>query len=341
MAARHSVMLLEEEVYGTPKLTTGAPTTARYHYERLDSYTSPMMVVSRNKVDIPRGDGLAGRGMVKALPGGTVTGQLRTVVCWSTVERLLGWCGVLINSGKTAPWTVDSGQTVGDLASLSLYEGYERDDGTMKLRAAYGCKVSNWTLSCSRDSPLLMLSADWIGQKPLENDTMGGADTSDPTTTEFPAPSATSYATDPILFDDLDDTGSLTGFFKIASDRTNIMSVSVEVSNALAAYRGQSAWLEKLRHFGARDVSVRSRMLLKASPDDRTSYESQTALDVQIKFVNSAKSLLIDLNAANRISEPPAQTMTPGQWYEQEIVVASYRDTAETTDLVITIDDTE
>ena len=170
----------------------------------------------------------------------------------------------------------------------------------------------------------------------VENDTMDGSDTTDPDATEFPEPSATDFATDPILFQHLNSTG----FLKIASSRTNHASFNLEVTNPLAIYRGTDAWPELIRFFGAPDATLRSRLLLKASPDDRASYEQQTALDVQAKFVSGNMSVLIDLNAANRISEPPTQQMQPGQWYEEELVVQSYRDTAETTDLVITVDDT-
>jgi hypothetical protein len=336
--SRHFLMLHEEAVYGTPVLTTSAPTTGRYHYTRLDQLSADVIKVNRAKVDVPRGDGYAGRGMVVKIPGGGVAASVRQVLCWSQAVRLLGFCGIKINSGKTAPWAVDSGQTVGDLASATLYEGIERSDGTIKRRAAVGCKVARWSLSCSRESPLAILSMELIGQKPKENDTLDGADSSDPDATEFPAPSATSYPTDPVLWQHLD--GGLVIDDSGTDARSNFTSFTLEVDNALSPYHGTGTWLDSIRHFGARDVTVRTKMLHKATPDDRVFYESQTALNVIATFTSGTKSIVIDMNEANRISEPPSLSLTPGQWYEQDIVLASYRDTAASTDFTITVDDT-
>jgi hypothetical protein len=338
MAAREFLMFHEEAVYGTPVLTTSAPTTGRYNYIRLDQQNAFNVPIVRNKVDVARGDGYAGRGMVVKVPGGMFTGQLRFILCWSQVTRMLGWAGVRINSGKTAPWAVDSGQSVGDLASMTAYYGFERSDGTIKRRSYKGGKVARWTLEASRESPLVTCTYDLVFKEVEENDTLDGADASDPNSTEFPSPAATDYATDPILWQDLD--GGLIIASSGSTARTNVNSLSITCENPLAAYYGTSDFLELLRMFGERDVTLSTRLLLKATPDDRSLYENQTALDVKATFASGNRSVLFDLNAANRISEPPANQFTPGQWYEHELTVSSYQDTAETTDFVITIDDT-
>mgnify|MGYP000862396488 FL=1 len=336
MAARHFAMVHEEAVWGTPSLTTGAPTTGRYNYVRLDQYQSEILQITRNKVDVPRGDGKAGRGMVVTQPGGEATAQLKFILTWTDIERMLGWAAVLINSGKTAPWAVDSGQTVGDLASCGFYEAIERANGTLKRRLAYGGKVAKWTLACSRQNPLVLMTYDLVFGGVKEDDTLGGTNTSDPDATEFPDPGDNGFATNAVIFQHLDGDGGLT----IGTERSNISSLEIEVTNPLSIYKGASPWPEIIRHIGARDVVLRATLLHKHSPDDRASYESQTAQDVQVKFASGAMSVLFDFNAANYISEPPKLTMQPGMLYEQNVVIQNYRDTAETTDLVVTIDDT-
>ena len=86
-------------------------------------------------------------------------------------------------AGGTAPWTTT--EPVGDLASVAIYHGIARSDGTVKRRVYLGCKVDSWDLEVSESGTIATLSLDITGSTPQGNQFDSS---SDPTSGAFPAP---------------------------------------------------------------------------------------------------------------------------------------------------------
>lgn len=291
--AREYLMILEETSYGTPNLTTGAPTSGKNSYIRLDGGNNFGMRAVRQTFEIPYGGGFNVPAIRSGYPVASA-GPWNTILHYSQAARILGWGITRINSGRDAPWTTtDSGDVmqVGDLASLSFYHGFQYSDETYKRRGFRGVKPARMRLEGNAQTQLMRLSCDLIGQKPDDDDAFGGSDSSGPNATEFPFPAdaGTDYPTDPVLFQHL--SGGLT----IGSSRTLFESFFLEITNNLDPKHWEGRFLSSLNCYGRR-VTIGLEMKLKASPDNREAFEALTAQDTSVVFTNGVTTITFDLN---------------------------------------------
>jgi hypothetical protein len=336
MASRHYLMILEESSYGTPALSTGAPSSNRYSYIRLDQNNAFTMRPVGNRLELPRLDGYAGRGSRLVLPGGTFAGSLTTLLTYTQAKRLLDWATVQVNSGRTTPWvTTDSAGVMpeNDLASCSIYEAIDKD-GTIERKAYRGVKVAGFKLACSAQSPQAILTLDLVAQKVDPDSNFGGSDSTAPDATEFPEPAASDFPTDLVVFQDT------SGQLSIASTRVLYESVDLSVTNAMDPYKGAAKFIQRLRFWGRSSATLAIKSILTSSPNDRTNYEANTSLDSSLAFVNGGLSITIDFNAANKIDAPPTDSLPNGNTFTQDAVLANYYDTSASGDLSIVVDNT-
>jgi hypothetical protein len=295
--AREFLMLHREDYFGRPYLSTGAPRTSWYHYVRLDQPNSFTMRPRRRTEVIPRGGGMPHPAIKVGVPV-DCGGSLRTILHYSQAADLLGWCVTPIPANRAAPWgtIVQSPETqpVGDLASMAIYHAVEDYSGTVKRRVYKGVKVSRWSLAGSAQSPLVILSMDLIAQKPVSNDDLGGADSSDPTGTEFPAPAETAYPTDPVLFQQL-------GTVTLGAAQTRVSSIGLEGTNMLDARHHFGRFLT-YANFRGRTVRTSARLDL-GGMTDREAFEAITAHAVSFNFTNGVTNVAFDMQDTNYIGE--------------------------------------
>ena len=317
--AREFLMLLRETSYGTPDLTTGAPTAGSFAYVRLDDDNAFTPREMPTLVAIPYGGGLD----VDALDVADyneVKGQLQLKLCYSQASLLFGWLVSRINSGRTTPWTTTDASSVmppGDLASLSIYHAKMRSDGTYERKRYAGCKASNWSLTVNRQGQVASLSIGIVGQKAEGNE---ADSSSDPDATEFPAPSDSDFATDLALF------SHTSGGLKIASVRTLYESITLQSTHKLGAGAMEAKHLSYLL-FTGRETTLAAKGLYKASPNDRTALESRTAQDVQLVLTDGSHTITLDLNTNGRVNQL-ADDLSKGNAYMQEATVKSFWDTS-------------
>jgi hypothetical protein len=337
MASRHFLMILEESSYGTPALTTGAPSTSRFSYVRLDQNSGNAYTLrgQPNWLELPRVDGYAGRGKRLALGGGTFGGDLTMLVTYTQAKRLLDLATIPVNSGRTTPWvTTDASSLMpaGDLASVSIYEGIDAD-GTVLRTATRGAKIARLRLACSAQSPAMIATITFAAQKVDPDNNYGGSDSTAPSATEFPEPSESDFPTDLVLFQHCG------GAVTIGSARTLFDTFAMEIVNSFDPFRGPNNFVQRMRFWGRESATLGFRNLLTAATD-RTAYEANTALDARVTFTLGNQSIAIDFNEANRIDTPPQDSLENGKTFFQELSIANYYDATAAADLSITCDNT-
>ena len=183
-------------------------------------------------------------------------------------------------------------EIAGDLASCTLDYQWSNVDGTMRAKRFLGGKVATMQLTGSRQSPVVYLELGIVASTPQGN----SYDSSVDPTLAFPADST--LPTTPVLFEHL--RGGLT-LNNVA--RTNFQSIGISVQNRLKAYFDESRFANLIR-LGGRTTTVTGNSRLKASPDDRTAYESATTLGSAntLVFGNGTHTITFTLNAQNYFS---------------------------------------
>jgi hypothetical protein len=189
-------------------------------------------------------------------------------------------------------------------------------------------------LSCTAQKPELIGTFDFICQKVDPDSNFGGSDSTAPTSTEFPEPGSSAFPSDLILFQDT--SGQVT----IASARTLFESIDVDITNSFDSFIGPAKFLQRLRWWGRSSASLAIKHLLTASPNDQANYEANTALDSSMGWVNGGQSLTIDFNVQNKIESPLKDDLTNGQTFRTDFTMVNYYDSAASSDLVVTVDDT-
>lgn len=297
-------MLLEENAYGVPNLTTGAPTAAKFNYIRLDTGNAFAMRSVPEIQNIPRGGGDSRLAVRVAAGQVNTVGKLSMILHYTQAERLLNWATKTVNAGRTTPWvTTDASNLMpeGDLASVSLYHAIMRNDGTYRRRAYRGVKVARLALKCARQAPIVRADFDLIAQKPIDNDQFGGADASDPDATEFPAPADTDFPTDPVIFQHINTTDGL----KIGTKRTFYEAFNLNIKNDVDPFFCESRFPGFIRYCG-RQIDFDSIFHLKVTPNDRADFEAQTVQDCEATFETgttpSKKTLKFELYGSNYIN---------------------------------------
>jgi Phage tail tube protein len=251
----------EEAAFGV--FPTSSPVQA---YVRLDQPDAFKVMTKPEFWTIMSGSGYA----VQALFGSQVTtlgATLSTPLCYSQASMLLGLCQSRINSAQTAPWTTT--EAVGDLASASFEFAWTTTTETIIRKRFLGCKVAQWSITCSRDAPVARLSMTLIGSVPQGNTF---DDSSDPSADAFPEPADSVFPTDVVLFQHLKGGLSLNNVA-----RSNFQSITISSTNSIKAYFDESRFASLIRHNG-RSLKLSGVSRLKATPYDRATYETATVL---------------------------------------------------------------
>lgn len=281
---KRSLRITQENVFGVYETTT--PVSL---YVRLDQPDSFKVMTTPEFYTIMSGSGFA----VPALYGSATTGlaaALQTPLHYSQASFLLGWALDRINSAQTAPWTTT--EIAGDLASCTLDYIWTNVDGTERAKRFLGAKVVSCQLSGSRQSPVMRLSLGLVASTPQGNSYDASVD---PTLTD---PADTVFPTDPVLFQHL--KGGLT-LGNVA--RSNFQSLTFATQNRVKAYFDESRFANLIR-FNGRNTTVAGNSRLKATPNDRTTYESAGALTSvnSVVWTNGAHTITLTLNNNNYFS---------------------------------------
>lgn len=256
---------------------------------RLDTPDSFKVMTVPEFWTIMSGSGFA----VPALFGTQTTGlaaTLRTPLDYAQASFLLGWALTRINAGQTTPWTTT--EIAGDLASCTCDYGWSYVDGTFRTKRFLGTKVATLRLTGSRSSPVVYLELGLVASTPQGNTYDSSVD---PT---LSVPADSTFPTTPVLFEHL--RGGLT-INNVA--RSNFQSIGLSVQNRLKAYFDESRFANLIRLNG-RSTTLTGNSRLKATPDDRTSYESAATLASAntAVFTNGTHTITFTLNAQNYFS---------------------------------------
>jgi Phage tail tube protein len=289
---------------------------------RLDTPDSFRVMTVPEFWSIMSGSGFA----VPALFGTQTTGlaaTLRTPLDYAQASFLLGWSLQRINAGQTSPWTTT--EIAGDLASCTCDYLWSNVDGTTRTKRFLGAKVATFGLSASRQSPVVYLELGLVASTPQGNT----YDSSSDPTLSIVADST--FPTTPVLFQH-----ARAGLTINNVAHTNFQSLSFSVQNRLKAYFDESRFANLIRMNG-RTTTLSGSSRLKASPDDRTSYESAATLASAntLVFTNGTHTITFTLNAQNYFSQInesfPLDEEIYYSWTMQNLL-----DTAATTDFTFT-----
>lgn len=298
-AVREVLMFVQEGSYGTPMLTTGAPTAGAFGYIRLDQGNAFTLRPVPTRQTIPFGGGF-NMPALRVGVGATLTGNLRTLLYRSQAAKLMGWALTRIPTGRATPWAttdVDCVMPVGDLASMSLYHGVYDSCGTLKRTAYRGVKVSSLRLSCSEQSPVVVAEFGLVAQKPDPDDAFGGVDATGPDATEFPLPTgASDYPTDPYVLQH--------STLKLDATVTDYAGFTLNAANRLQPHRFEGKFLRRCQLHG-RDVTLAVPLLYKTTPDYLADFEAQNPMDVELTLNDGTGAAKFDLHTNAVYSEAP------------------------------------
>jgi hypothetical protein len=275
--------LTEEGAFGT---FPGSPTSINIRLNQPDSFK---VMTAPEFYTIMSGNGFANQ----ALFGSQVSNlgaTLSTPLDFAQATILLGWACQRINAGQTSPWVTT--EVAGDLASACLDFGWSNFDGTIRRKRFLGCKVLAGSITCSKQSPVAMLNLTIVGSTPQGN-TFDSS--SDPTSGAFPEPADSTFPTTPVLFQHLKSGLTLNNVA-----RSNFQSINIAWNNTGKAYFDESRFANAIRICG-RSFKLSGNSRLKASPDDRASYENSATLATAntVTFNNGTHTVVFTLNAQN------------------------------------------
>jgi hypothetical protein len=263
------VRFIQESAFDTPvaKVSGAYPAgTAIYPHMVGDNAWSKMTTPTYWK--LVNGSGWSGeiaRGTEQTAVGAT----LNTVLTASQAAFLLGWaCGRIgpPTGTVTTPWLTTEPRR--DLASCRAEFGFTRFDGSWDVTAAGGCKVQSLQLTATEKAPMVMAKLVVIGG-PIHPDPY--ADPAEAAiAAEPPEDLEDSLPLDVMLFQ------HLRGNVSVGGPRTNFERVQITITNKLTAYFDETRYANALRVSG-RTATVSGRLRLKASTDDRASWEKPGA----------------------------------------------------------------
>lgn len=322
MASREFLYIVKESALGTTISTPVLGTDALYI--RLDGDNAFSMKAAPRYATINYGGGRSTPAQMVA-DTITVSGGLSTRLYHSQATILLGWASTVINSGQTSPWTTT--ERAGDLISCSIYHAMMRSDGTYKRIRYAGCKVANWSIEGSTDSTIVSLKLGLVGQKPVGNSFDAS---SDPNSTEFPAPAETNYPTDVYRY--IDFSSGLS----INSSRTQFSAISLNCQNSIDVEFYESRFAQALI-FTGRQTTIGATLRYKASPDDLTTFwNSGTANSVSVALNNGTHSLTWDFKSTNAIQDLTINRPLSRE-FEHAVQIQNMWDATAGTDFALTI----
>ena len=177
---------------------------------------------------------------------------------------------------------------MGDLASVAIYHGIARSDGTIKRRVYLGCKVDSWTLDVSEGSTLATLSLEISGSTPQGNQFDSSVD---PTSGTFPAPTDAQLpnvgTTGPYTF--VHASGGLT----IGTARTQFSTVKLSSRNVLARRFWANRFINLMRFVG-RSTTLEMQNFYVPTPDDRTDYEGILGFNTTAGYTGTTATFVLN-----------------------------------------------
>jgi hypothetical protein len=326
MPAFEYLMLVKESSWGVPMAAPVLGTDKVYI--RLTDGNSFTPQANPQYVDIPYGGGEDI--LVEALSDVFETrGTLTTRLYPDQAALILPWALTRVNTAKTQPWT-QSTEPEGDLASVSIYHAYAYSNGTIKRTRYAGCKAASCRISASRGDPVFRLALDVIAQRPVGNT----YDLStDPDATEFPAPADAELPMGPYLFSE--SAGGLLLGTAPGVIRTQYDSLDFNVTNTLDSRPFESRFPQVIA-FRGRRATVSSVLRLKATPDDRTAFESTANQRTQITITKGARSIVLDLKGQNKLRQL-GRDLPLNRVYTFNMQVGNVRDPTAGTDIGLTV----
>jgi hypothetical protein len=292
--AREFLWIVQESALNTPVGSPVVYPTSSFNsgYVRLIDGNSFSMYAKPVIEEIPYGGGYAVTAEAVS-DHYECKGQLKTKLYPGIAPFLLGWA--FTRNDGTNPWITS--EPIGDLASCSVYHAVRRSDGTYRRKVFSGCKVAGARIEVSRQSTTAMLTLDLQACKSAGN---AMDSTSDPNSSVFPAPTEAEYPTAPYTFK------MTAGGLTIASGRTEYEDLAIAVQNALDGRWFEQSYLQ-VNQFCGRASTLDTTLYLKASPDDRSTFEAITTQSVSIVFTNgvTGQNLTIQFNGQNTITDLP------------------------------------
>jgi hypothetical protein len=289
MQIREYLILTTEGVAGTFDVsTTPAPTVLAIPLDGSNAFQG----VPKPATWTVRGAYSGNKRFLRGTEKMEVDLKLKTHLYVAHAPTMLGWAFTEIGSAQTTPWTTT--EPIGDLASVTLDHALMRSDGSWETRRFLGCKAASTSISASGEGQIVDLEIDIKGQVVQGNQYDSSVN---PTLTP---PALSSYPTDIYTFQ------GTKGAFTLGSVRTNYQDLKVDIKSTLFAPFDESNFVNRIRYRG-RDASISAKLLVKASPDDRTTYEKQLAQTGSIVFNNAAKNhtATFTFNAQNFIDDLP------------------------------------
>ena len=338
--SREFLLMVEESAYKTPVASpvvypTASPTA---YYARLDGANTFTMRPRPVMVTVPFGGGVA-TDAFRVSDKIECKGRLTTKVYAGTTGVigmggwLLNWATTQINAGQTLPWTTT--EPAGDLASISIYHGVVRSDGTIKRRVYLGCKPDGYDLSVSEDGTIATLSIDISGSTPQGNQFDSSTD---PTAGTFPAPTDAQMPLNPYVFTHA--SGGLT----IGTARTQFQSVQLSVKNMIARRFWANRFINLMRFVG-RTATLQAQNFYVPTPDDRTDYEGllgfnagagYTGTTVTFELNNGVHTIIYNLET-NSVITTFEDNLPLNDLYTQTMTVATQWDPANSIDLTVAL----
>jgi hypothetical protein len=320
--AREFIQITKESAFGVKKTTPVRGTDQiAIRLEDGNSYTP-----RANPVTVPVMYGGGYNVEVDTVSDKTeVKGTLKTGLCYSQANFLLGAALSKINSGQTAPWTTT--EPPNQFASVWIDHAVWRDDlGTYKRTAYPGMKFDAGSLAVSEDGQRMMASFDLIGSK-YQGNTFDSS--VDPTSTEFPQPTDAEYPTDYVLFIHSNQALLIdaVAFLKYKS-----LNFSWQTNHVVDYFANR--FVQQMRSWG-RKLKLDSDVHLVASPDFRAAFQTLAAKAVSLAFTNTTNTLTFNFQGKARI-EGLDDDLPLGTNYQRKLSLGSRFDTTAGTDFAFT-----
>jgi hypothetical protein len=325
MQTFEALYIVKESAFGTVMASPVAGTDSMFI--RLTDGNSFSMQPNPVMTTIPYGGGQAIDAEMLS-DFSEVKGALTTKLYPTQCALLLNWALTRVNAGQTAPWTTT--EPPGDLASVSCYHAFQRNDGTIKRQRYSGCKVNSLRLEASRGDVVWKATLDLTAIKNIGNPVDASAD---PDATEFPLPGDADLPVGPYLFSH--SSGGLLLGTGSGTVRSQYESLALAVTNSMDARPFESHWIQ-VNSFRGRKSTLDCELRLKVTPDDQTAYEALTANTCKLTLTSGARSVVIDYKGANKISKVD-RNLPLDKIFTRRLTIANLYSSSAGTDLDVTV----
>jgi hypothetical protein len=174
------------------------------------------------------------------------------------------------------------------------------------------------------------LALDVIAQRPVGNT----YDLStDPNVTEFPAPADAELPMGPYLFSET--SGGLLLGTGAGTVRNQYDSLDFNVTNTLDSRPFESRFPQVIA-FRGRRATLSGSFRLKATPDDRTAFESTADQRTQVTITKGARSIVLDLKGQNKLRQL-GRDLPLNRVFMFNMQIGNVRDATAGTDIGLTV----